>query len=206
MLKGQPWRRLAHWFSAVTLLLSVLSIGSAVFAPSGGAAAQSPPASTPGGAPTVVPAANPDGALCEKVRAVNGTFLMLDSEFGTVTAGNWMAYQEFLTSYNKRLSMYSQIFLDTGRRVPVSVRNSARKELTNIKAGQNRVLKAMSFADLNAAAGALAFNYMAAQGPILGYVGYECGLSQTFGLTLNGSVPGSRPYQTVPDKALMTPQ
>jgi hypothetical protein len=198
------------WFLSVlaALLLTGFLIAPAVN-PAATAATQTggtATASTHTVAPTIVPARNPHSALCQKMRAENRIFLTQESNYGKLVGGHWAAYQKFLTSFDETLSSYSQVVLGVGRNVPGMVRGSAHHELANVKVGQRRVMKAKNLAELNAAAGALALKFIAAQGPIEGYVEVQCGLAQAFGLTISGSVPGSRRYQTVPDNVSMTSQ
>lgn len=118
MLKRQPWRRLVHRFSAVTILLSVLSVGSVVFAPASGAATTQ----------TTIPGENPNSPLCRKTRSKDLTTRRELSDLQKVKSGNWNAYQALMLAFEKQQSQTAQAVINLGTHVPANVSTAAAKK------------------------------------------------------------------------------
>jgi hypothetical protein len=101
-----------------------------------------------------------------------------------------------MLAYDEVLSQTSQAVIDRGGVIPASVRSAARKELANIAVVQKLIHKAKSTAGLNAAMSATGADLISPLGPVLQYVGAQCGSTQ-------GSTQGSTAM--VPGKAIEVP-
>jgi hypothetical protein len=201
MLKSRPWRRVIYRFGAVTILLSILSVGALVSAPSGSAAVQTgPSASTTATqkSETIVPGKNPHSPLCKKVHAINLTLRKQASNLKKLQSGNWSAFQKVFLAYDQVLSNTSQAVIDVGTNVPANVRTAARKEVLNVKVLQKLVRKARDTAGLNASMnGTGTSDLLSAQGPVIDYVAAQCGSTQRTLTGVSGTeVPVTTPTST----------
>jgi len=164
----------------MTILVSVLGGGAFAFAPSGSAATQTGPAAVTSGTggETNIPGKNPDSPLCQKTHRDNLALRKEQSDVQKLKSGNWSAYQRFLLAFDDVLSQTSQAVINRGADVPASVRSAARKEVKNIKVLQKLILKARNTAGLNASMNATGIDLISPSGPVIQYVGAQCGSAQ----------------------------
>jgi hypothetical protein len=182
MLKRRPWRRVVYRFSAVTIMLSVLSVGALAFAPLGGAAVQTGPSASISAtqkSETNTPGKNPHSRLCKKVSQVASVDRIRQSTITNLASGKWTAYQKFILATEDANSKISQTLIDVGKNVPTSVRAAARQVVKNAAVMRKRILRARSIAQLNALVKGTKSETgpesVAAQGDVLEYLGSQCG-------------------------------
>lgn len=177
MLKRQPWRRLVHRPLAVTLLLFVLSIGSAAFAPSGEA--------------TTIPGKNPGSPLCQKSHKINLALRNQKSNVQKAKSGKWSAYQSFMLAFEKLQSQTAQAVINVGRGVPANVSTAARQEVKNVIVLDRLILKSKNMAALNASWNASGASSLTDWTTVFYYLGGQCGLTGASSTSTNRIVGGS---------------
>ena len=153
MLKRLPWRRLVHQFCAVTILLSVLGLGSVAFAPSGGAATTQRGGTTIFSIPIVgksVTAEDPRSLLCHTVNKDDLGLRNQKSNLQKAKSGNWKAYQDFMFAFEKLQSQTAQAVIIVGKGVPANVITAARQEVKDVTVLDKLILKSKNMATLNA--------------------------------------------------------
>ena len=179
MLKRRSWRSVVHQVAAVTILMSVSSVGAVALAPWSSAATQTSPTRTiqEDAVPNSQPSANfvggkhPHSPLCQAVRRAD---LALGNTLNRKLR-NWREWQNFLLAYDDELSKDSQAVIQVGTDVPANVRTTARKEVSNLNAFQKLVRKAKSTDGLNASTKAAGISLLGSLSPVLDYVGDQCG-------------------------------
>jgi hypothetical protein len=190
-LNSGPWRRVVYRFRAVMVLLSVLSVAALAFAPSGSAAPQTGPSAstsaTQKSETTTTPGKSPHSPLCQKVRRADKH----DKALGFAQIQRlptWKAWQAFLLAYFGELYTNSQAVIDLGNNVPASVRTAASAEVSNIKVAQNVIRMAKSTDGLNVP-NAIEKLLLYSFGPVVEYVGEQCGSTQTSGSSWFSQLP-----------------
>jgi hypothetical protein len=181
MSKSRPLRKVLciHRFTAVTILVLVVSVGAVALTPRSSAAAQNGPAAVTtvtAGSTTSIPGKNPHGPLCRKIHGTDLTFHKQEPNLKKLKSGNWRASQSFYLAYYEMLSKTSQAVVASGMHVPADVRSAARKEVTDIKVLQKIILKAKSLDGLDASANGSLPGVLSAWTTVLQYVGAQCGL------------------------------
>ena len=136
MLTRQPWRRLVHRFSAVTVLLSVLSTGSVALAPRGGAATTGPAAAnTARGVQPPTSQAKIHIVLLCQTSHINTTMALRnqesDLEKATVGKLECLPIARCFTSEQTQ-SQTAKAVINVGRGVPANVSTAARQEVKNV--------------------------------------------------------------------------
>ena len=170
MLKRQPWRRLVHRFSAVTILLSVLSVGSVVFAPASGAATTQ----------TTIPGKNPKSPLCRKTRSeVLTARRELSDLLQKAKSGTWNAYQASMLAGEKQQFQFAQAVINLNRGVPTNVSTAARQAEKNAMAMDKLIRKSKNMAALDASLNASGAGLLTAWITVFYYVGGQCGLKDS---------------------------
>jgi hypothetical protein len=194
MLKRLPWRRLVHQFCAVTILLSVLGLGSVAFAPSGGAATTQSGGTTIVSIPIVgksVTAENPRSLLCHTVNKYDLGLRNQKSNLQKAKSGNWKAYQDFMLAFEKLQSQTAQAVINVGKGVPANVSTAARQEVKDVTVLDKLILKSKNMATLNASWNASGAGSLSAWNTVFFYVGGQCGLTggstQGTGQTVGGT-------------------
>jgi hypothetical protein len=180
MLKKRPWRRLVHQFCAATILLSVLSVGSVAFAPSGGAATTQRGGTTIFSVPIVgksVTAEHPRSLLCHTVNKDDLGLRNQESNLQKAKSGNWKAYQDFMLAFEKLQSQTAQAVINVGRDVPANVSTAARQEVKDVTVLDKSILKSKNMATLNASWNDSGAGSLSAWNTVFYYVGGQCGLT-----------------------------